>query len=275
MRVQSGHDQGAELADSDFSDYVRAAERNRELVTWLARWRSEHGLSQDQVAKRMHTSQPAVARLESHQHDAQLSTLARYITALGLSMNVTLTDRMTGEEIWTSVEEPEVDELAEGEQATGQPGHIELKPWQNQRAGAHAMAEKKALVVYAAAYETVDAALADLDAIEQLHMDVMIGQYDAAVIDNEDGKPHVVKRMDRPHIRVIPEWFGGGMLPRKELHEAAEQLTANQAGLIAVGEPTIEQGLDKALTKAAKVVKRTVEATTDEIASELQEALKS
>ena len=123
------------------------------------------------------------------------------------------------------------------------------------------MAEKKTLVVYAAAYETVEAALADLVAIEQLHKDEMIGQYDAAVIDKEDGKPHVVKRMDRPHVRVIPEWFGGGTLPRKELHEAAEQLTANQAGLIAVGEPTIEEGLDKALTKAAKVVKRTVEAT--------------
>jgi F0F1-type ATP synthase membrane subunit b/b' len=61
----------------------------------------------------------------------------------------------------------------------------------------------------------------------------------------------------------------------QELHEAAEQLTASQAGLIAVGEPTIEQALDKALTGAAKVVKRTVEATTDEIISELQEALKS
>ena len=74
-----------------------------------------------------------------------------------------------------------------------------------------------------------------------------------------------------------PEWFagGGGTLPRKELHEAAAQLTANQAGLIAVSEPTIEQGLDKALTRAAKVVKRTVEATTHEITSELQEALKS
>jgi hypothetical protein len=137
-----------------------------------------------------------------------------------------------------------------------------------------ATAENKQLVVYAAAYETVDAALADLDAIEQLHKDEVIGQYDAAVIDQENGKPHVVKRMDRPHVRVIPQWFGGGTLPRKELHEAAEQLTANQAGLIAVGEPTIEQGLDKAPTKAAKVVKRTVEATTDQITSELQEALK-
>ena len=137
------------------------------------------------------------------------------------------------------------------------------------------MAEKKQLVIYAAAYEAAEAVLADLDAIEQLHKEEMIGQYDAAVVDKEDGKPHVVKRMDRPHIRVIPEWFGGGTLPRKELHEAAEQLTANRAGLIAVGEPTIEQGLDKALTKAAKVVKRTVEATTDEVTSELREALKS
>jgi hypothetical protein len=147
--------------------------------------------------------------------------------------------------------------------------------WTLAEAAGHASPYRiKQLVVYAAAYETVDAALTDLDAIEQLHKDEVIGQYDAAVIDQENGKPHVVKRMDRPHVRVIPEWFGSGTLPRKELHEAAEQLTANQAGLIAVGEPTIEKGLDKALTKAAKVVKRTVEATTDQITSELQEALK-
>jgi hypothetical protein len=137
------------------------------------------------------------------------------------------------------------------------------------------MAEKKPLLVYAAAYETVRAALADLDTIGLVHIQETIGQFDAAVIEKEDGKPYVVKRMDRPHIRVIPEWFGGGALPRKELHEAAEQLTANQAGLIAVGEPTIEKGLDEALTRAVKVVKRTVEATTDEITIELQEALKS
>jgi hypothetical protein len=130
------------------------------------------------------------------------------------------------------------------------------------------------MVLYTATYDSVSAALADLDAIEQLHKDQMIGKYDAAVIDQENGKPHIAKRMDRPGIRVIPEVFGGGTLPRKELHEAAQELTADQAGLVAVGEPTIEKGVDKALTGAAKVVKRTVNATTDEIASELQEALK-
>jgi catechol 2,3-dioxygenase-like lactoylglutathione lyase family enzyme len=94
------------------------------------------------------------------------------------------------------------------------------------------------------------------------------------VIDQEGGKPHVVKRMDRPHVRVIPEWFGGGTLPRKELREAAGELTANQAGLVAVGEPTIEKGLENAFAGAARVVKRVVAATAEEITSELQEALK-
>ena len=78
------------------------------------------------------------------------------------------------------------------------------------------MPENKQLVIYAAAYESVEAALADLDAVEQLHKDKVIGQYDAAVIDQENGKPHIVKRMDRPYIRIIPEWFGGGTLPRSD-----------------------------------------------------------
>ena len=60
----------------------------------------------------------------------------------------------------------------------------------------------------------MDAALADLEAIEQLHKDEMIGQYDAAVIDKENGKPHVVKRMDRPHIRVIPSGSGRDAAPQ-------------------------------------------------------------
>ena len=137
------------------------------------------------------------------------------------------------------------------------------------------MAEKKTMDVYAASYDTVPAALDALDAIEQLHKDAMIGSYDAAVIDKENGKPHIAKRMDRPRVRVIPEAFGGGALPRKELKQAAAELTANQAGLIVVGEPTIGKGISKALETADKVVTATVDADVDEITSELQEALKS
>ena len=102
----------------------------------------------------------------------------------------------------------------------------------------------------------------------------MIGKYDAAVIDQEHGKPHIVKRIDRPRMRVIPETLGFGELPRKELKEAAAELTEGEAGLIMVGEPTIEKGFDRAVTGAAKIVKRSVDATSDEIASALEEAAK-
>jgi uncharacterized membrane protein len=130
-------------------------------------------------------------------------------------------------------------------------------------------------VLYTAVYGKVQDALDDLEAIEQLHEDELIGKFDAAVIDKEDGKPHIAKRVDRPRVRVIPEVFGGGALPRKELHDAASELTSDQAGLIVVGEPTLEKGFDKAVTRADKIVKRSLDASTDELANELQEALKS
>ncbi len=130
------------------------------------------------------------------------------------------------------------------------------------------------MALYTAVYESLSPALEDLGAIEELHKDSMIGKYDAAVIDQEEGKPHIVKRMDRPRVRAIPEMFGGGTLPRKELKEAAQELTSDQAGLVVVGEPTIAEGFDKAVTRATRVVKRTLDATSDEIADELKDALK-
>ena len=130
------------------------------------------------------------------------------------------------------------------------------------------------MALYTAVCDSVSPALEDLGAIEDLHKQSLIGKYDAAVIDQEAGRPHIVKRMDRPRMRAIPEMFGGGALPRKELKEAAEELTSDQAGLIVVGEPTIEKAFDEAVTRAAKIVKRSVDATEDEISNELKDALK-
>jgi hypothetical protein len=135
------------------------------------------------------------------------------------------------------------------------------------------MAEPQYVVVYAAAYPTVAAAQAVLDTIEHLPRDEVAGPYDAAVIAKESGTPHVVKRMDHPRIHFIPEWFGGGALTRKELNDAAEELVADEAGLIVVGEATIEPALDNVFA-GTKVVKRELEATIDQITSELQEAFK-
>ena len=62
--------------------------REGEFIARLVRRRVASGLSQAEVARRMQTSQSAVARLESRHHDAQLSTLMRYAEALGLSLDL-------------------------------------------------------------------------------------------------------------------------------------------------------------------------------------------
>jgi len=74
-------------ADPDPAEQADAAADERELIARLARARAASGLSQARVAELMQTSQSAVARLESGRHDAQLSTLARYAEALGLSLD--------------------------------------------------------------------------------------------------------------------------------------------------------------------------------------------
>ena len=103
----------------------------------------------------------------------------------------------------------------------------------------------------------------------------MIGNYDAAVNDQEHGEPHVVKRADHPAVRVIPEAFGWGTLPRHELHDAARALDPGEAALIVIGEPTLEKAFEKTVTRAAKTAKRDMNAATDELARELIEAFKS
>jgi hypothetical protein len=45
------------------------------------------------------------------------------------------------------------------------------------------MAKERELAVYTAVYDNVDAAKADLDAIEQLHKEDLVGTFDAAVVD--------------------------------------------------------------------------------------------
>jgi transcriptional regulator with XRE-family HTH domain len=61
--------------------------RRRELLDQLVAARRGSGLSQAELAARMGTSQSAVARLESGELDARLSTLERYAAALGRTVD--------------------------------------------------------------------------------------------------------------------------------------------------------------------------------------------
>jgi transcriptional regulator with XRE-family HTH domain len=68
---------------SVFPGFQEMAERRRRLLGELVAHRQALGLSQTEVAARMHTSQSAVARLEAQAADVRVSTLERYAAALG------------------------------------------------------------------------------------------------------------------------------------------------------------------------------------------------
>jgi predicted transcriptional regulator len=72
---------------SRFPGLEDLADRRRVLIEELVRARRESDLSQTEIAARMGTSQSAVARLESGELDARLSTVERYAAALGRTVD--------------------------------------------------------------------------------------------------------------------------------------------------------------------------------------------
>jgi transcriptional regulator with XRE-family HTH domain len=76
--------------ESVFPGFREMAARRRELAAELVDRRRAAGLSQTEVAARMGTSQSAVARLESGEADVRLSTLDRYVAALGQELEFRL-----------------------------------------------------------------------------------------------------------------------------------------------------------------------------------------
>jgi hypothetical protein len=97
------------------------------------------------------------------------------------------------------------------------------------------MSEEPA-VVYRAVYDDEQAALAGLEVLEGMHEEEWIGDYDAAVFRMKLGEPQIVKRVDHPRRRAIPELVGHGALPGSEIRKAAEELPAGKVGLIVVSD---------------------------------------
>jgi HTH-type transcriptional regulator / antitoxin HipB len=56
----------------------------------LRQAREKAGLSQDEVAKRIHTKRTAISRIENHAEDIKLSTLQKVAIALGRQLRVSI-----------------------------------------------------------------------------------------------------------------------------------------------------------------------------------------
>jgi DNA-binding XRE family transcriptional regulator len=78
------------LADDEFRREYWALEEEFSIAGQLIEARTKANLTQEQVARRMGTTQSVVARLESGHPLPSLRTLRRYATAVGSKVEVRL-----------------------------------------------------------------------------------------------------------------------------------------------------------------------------------------
>ncbi len=82
------------MENPDVRAEYEALEPEFELLDELLKARDEAGLTQEEVAKRMGTSRPAVARIEtgggSKRHSPSIATLRRYAEAVGCKLQIKL-----------------------------------------------------------------------------------------------------------------------------------------------------------------------------------------
>jgi uncharacterized membrane protein len=170
--------------------------------------------------------------------------------------------------------------------------------------------DKDTLYVIAAAYEGVDAAVADYEAVKALYREVKSSNdFDAAVIrKDDDGTVHIVKKHEQPTrhgaavglgwglaVGVVATLFppvgigivtaggagaviGGvtghasGGMSRSDLKELGDVLDAGQAGLIAVYETNLADQVAANIKAANRVISRATDMAADQLAADMKKA---
>ena len=159
------------------------------------------------------------------------------------------------------------------------------------------------MFLYAAEYESVDDAKADLEELKELHREHVVGTYDAAVLTkNEEGKVKIVDKIEKPTqhggwagmavgaamgLIFPPGLLVGGLLgagagalighleggmSRSDVKEVGEMLDESDAALIVIGEATIERAVDDATKRAKKELKKEIRADAREMERAVDEA---
>ena len=173
--------------------------------------------------------------------------------------------------------------------------------------------EKDTLFVIAAAYDDVDSAVADYEAVKALYREIKSSHdFDASVIEkDQDGKVHIVKKHEQPTrhgaavglgwglaagvaaalfppvaigiagagaagagIGAVAGHAAGGM-SRGDLKDLGETLDAGQAGLIVVYETNLADQIAANIKAANKIVSRATDMEADQLAEDIKAAQKA
>ena len=75
-------------SDPEFAEGFDAGYESFKIGAVLRQARKESGLTQEQIAQKLNTKKSAISRIENHAEDIRLSTLEKFVEALGKKMQV-------------------------------------------------------------------------------------------------------------------------------------------------------------------------------------------
>jgi uncharacterized membrane protein len=167
------------------------------------------------------------------------------------------------------------------------------------------MPENEFGILYAAAYSSVPDAEEDFEGIKLLHKEKWIGKYESALFTkNEDGSVKILDTDATGRARgaklgaaigvavglIFPVTIlagalaGGGIgllgghltkgLTRGDIKELGDTLDEGEAGIVLLGIVTPDEGIDRFLKRAAKVMKKQVDAEAEELKKAIDESVK-
>ncbi len=155
--------------------------------------------------------------------------------------------------------------------------------------------------LYAAVYDDIADAEADYEAVFELHAAGLVGTFDSAVIEKEDGKVRVHKT-EKPTQHgawtgiavgalagilfppsIIGTAIAGGVaggvighlwkgMSRSDLKDLGEAMDDGNAALIVIGESKVDEQIEKAVKRAKKVIEKQIDADAAELKRQVEEA---
>jgi len=78
--------------DPKFARGYEAGYQRLKIGLMLRMEREAAGLSQEQLARRLRTQKTAISRIENHAEDIKLSTLERFVEAMGKKLEIKISE---------------------------------------------------------------------------------------------------------------------------------------------------------------------------------------
>ncbi len=79
------------LTDGAFSEGFEEGYQAFKIGILLKEARLASGLTQEEIAKKLHTKKSAISRIENHAEDIRLSTLEKFASVLGRKLELSIT----------------------------------------------------------------------------------------------------------------------------------------------------------------------------------------